>query len=400
MFFYLQLSDKLTLITLIFSFNFLSVKLPRHYLENYWTLLFIYFTFQASLEQEKKDVEQQRDKLYRKLEALKAQGIDISPNMTVIGASQTQQQDQPHFIMEVRKAVSPAADGSGINSAGRKGGTAQMVTSSGQPMAANSVAGGGSSSSSLAGGGVSVVSASNSSASLVNQNLLSATIQTKGEVVEVKQQIPSKLAKLSLAGGNKNREKKNSSVTRPSVTSLQQQAAAAGVGGTQQLLPYKLSESDKKNSTSSLSVVAAASGGTGVSPKGYQKLSSSSFAEDRVGRPTYRGEDTSSHARTGSSPAAMSGRPMSSSNTLPKLSSQPRVVMSTAGSSGSAEASPPPNMTSHGFGGNGGDRSAGAMIGGHHGGPHSHHGHPHQSHHQPMLHRVNYSDTGEEVFFF
>merc|ERR1719419_1830978 len=90
-----------------------------------------------------------------------------------------------------------------------------------------------------------------SSANSVNQNLISATIQTKGEVVEVKQQIPSKLAKLSLAGGNKNREKKLSSVARPSVTSLQQQTQQqtpppSSGGSGQQLLPYKLSESDKK----------------------------------------------------------------------------------------------------------------------------------------------------------
>ncbi len=44
-----------------------------------------YNAFQAALEQEKKDVEEQRNKLYRKLEALSAQGIDIGPNMTVIG---------------------------------------------------------------------------------------------------------------------------------------------------------------------------------------------------------------------------------------------------------------------------------------------------------------------------
>ena len=44
------------------------------------------------------------------------------------------------------------------------------------------------------------------------------------------------------------------------------------------------------------------------SPKsGYQKLSSSSFAEDRVGRAQQRETVQLGHARTGSSPASMIG---------------------------------------------------------------------------------------------
>ena len=39
---------------------------------------------QAALEQERKDVEEQRNKLYRKLEALQAQGFEIGTNMTVV----------------------------------------------------------------------------------------------------------------------------------------------------------------------------------------------------------------------------------------------------------------------------------------------------------------------------
>ena len=64
---------------------------------------------QAALEQERKDVEQQRDKLYRKLEALQAQGFEIGTNMTVIGPHNLQQtnNEQAAFVMEVRKAVSP-----------------------------------------------------------------------------------------------------------------------------------------------------------------------------------------------------------------------------------------------------------------------------------------------------
>eukprot|EP00088_Acartia_fossae_P033899 TRINITY_DN3477_c0_g1_i9.p1 TRINITY_DN3477_c0_g1~~TRINITY_DN3477_c0_g1_i9.p1 ORF type:complete len:1159 (+),score=471.85 TRINITY_DN3477_c0_g1_i9:327-3803(+) len=456
---------------------------------------------QASLEQEKKDVEQQRDKLYRKLEALKAQGIDISPNMTVIGAGQpSSQQPEHHFIMEVRKAVpSPSSStgggggnsGSGSAETARKsggntgGGTGSnspsISSSSSQLLTVNSSSNINSGGASV-GGSLSSASAAstssllmqqaaannggnnsnsgNTAASLVNQNLLSATIQTKGEVVEVKQQIPSKLAKLSLAGGNKNREKKTSSVTRPSVSNLQQQqggGAASGAGGsnnssssssggggggstsggTQQLLPYKLSESEKKISTGNLlpggsNATGGGSSSSGVSPKGYQKLSSSSFAEDRVGRSAYRGggggagshtaggddhhhhHSSSQHARTGSSPAAMSGRPMSS-NTLPKLS-QPRGAMSTTGSAAAAASSSSgggsADMSSPASGSDGGGSSSSSRHHHHHHSSsqqHPHHSssqqqHPHhsssQQQQQPMVHRVNYSDSGEEVFFF
>merc|ERR1719297_453245 len=63
----------------------------------------------AALEQEKRDVEEQRNKLYRKLETLQAQGFEIGTNMTVIGGGHNLQptNNEPAFVMEVRKAVSP-----------------------------------------------------------------------------------------------------------------------------------------------------------------------------------------------------------------------------------------------------------------------------------------------------
>jgi len=162
-----------------------------------------------------------------------------------------------------------------------------------------------------------------------NSHLLSATNESKGEKGEVKQQIPYTLAKLSLAG-SKTKEKKSSSklVERPSISApiitsnhppniasqysqhnqqhhQQQQQQQHHSHQQHQMLPFKLSESDRKNSSSS--------------PKaGYQKLSSNSFAaaEDRVSRTHVRDNEHVSHARTGSSPASMAGRPMS--NTLPK----------------------------------------------------------------------------------
>ena len=66
------------------------------------------------------------------------------------------------------------------------------------------------------------------------------------------------------------------------------------------MLPFKLSENERKQSNSPKS--------------GLQKLSSSSFAEERAGRAAGR-DEAGGHARTGSSPASMLAR---HTNTLPK----------------------------------------------------------------------------------
>jgi hypothetical protein len=313
--------------------------------------------FQAALEQEKKDVEEQRNKLYRKLEALSAQGIDIGPNMTVIGPAAHAPEPQG-FIMEVRKAVSPpGGDAARKTTAAASALSAAGLSASHSQLAALSAA----VNSNTAG----VVKKASDLVGGKNQHLLSATNETKGEMLEVKQQIPSKLAKLSLAGGGKSKEKKSTSGGsgggfRPSISGplqnlpisnhhhqqqqLQQQQQQLQ---QQQLLPFKLSESERKS----------------VSPKtGYVKLSSSSFAEERVGRALGRDDSGGvSHARTGSSPAAMSGRPLASSNTLPKTAAD------------------------------------------HHGGSTSNllrRTDSPDKQQQPLVQRVNYADSGEEVFFF
>ena len=240
---------------------------------------------QSQLEQERKDVEQQRNKLFRKLEALRDQGFEFGTNMTVIGPGHlTSQLSEPSgFVMEVRKAVSP---GSGAES--RK----QTVTSHSSLPHPHTH-------SSLPPPPISNKKASESK----NHHLLSATNESKGDLHEVKQQIPLALAKLSM-GGPKTKEKNRScsKIDKPSIS-----APIPLMGGSGQMLPFKLSESDRKASAAQLTV---------TSPKaGYHKLSSNSFAEERVGRAVGR-EDSHAHSRTGSSPASMSGRPMA--NTLPK----------------------------------------------------------------------------------
>ena len=248
---------------------------------------------QAQMEQERKDVEQQRNKLFRKLEALRDQGFEFGTNMTVIGPPHlsTQQSEPAGFVMEVRKAVSPISGGDA-----RKQTVANHPSLPPHPTDRKP--------SSLPPPQQNLKKGSESK----NHHLLSATNESKGDLHEVKQQIPLALAKLSM-GGPKTKEKNRScsKIEKPSISApIPLMGGGSSSSSSGQMLPFKLSESDRKSSTQQQQL---------PSPKsGYQKLSSNSFAEERVGRSAGREEPT--HSRTGSSPASMSGRPMS--NTLPK----------------------------------------------------------------------------------
>ena len=247
---------------------------------------------QAQMEQERKDVEQQRNKLFRKLEALRDQGFEFGTNMTVIGPPHlsTQQSEPAGFVMEVRKAVSPISGGDA-----RKQTVANHPSLPPHPTDRKP--------SSLPPPQQNLKKGSESK----NHHLLSATNESKGDLHEVKQQIPLALAKLSM-GGPKTKEKNRScsKIEKPSISAPIPLMGGGSSSSSGQMLPFKLSESDRKSSTQQQQL---------PSPKsGYQKLSSNSFAEERVGRSAGREEPT--HSRTGSSPASMSGRPMS--NTLPK----------------------------------------------------------------------------------
>ena len=190
---------------------------------------------QAALEQERKDVEEQRNKLYRKLEALQAQGFEIGPNMAVIGPHMQQPNSEPAFVMEVRKTVSPQGENRKLTSAQSPPASVASVTerkpSQLQPQTSNS--------------------ALKKLSDNKNHHLLSATNESKGEKGEVKQQIPYTLAKLSLAG-SKSREKKSCSklVERPSISAPIITSAHPQPGGPQQMLPFKLSETDRDRSVS------------------------------------------------------------------------------------------------------------------------------------------------------
>ena len=227
----------------------------------------------AALEQEKRDVEEQRNKLYRKLETLQAQGFEIGTNMTVIGPppghSLQQGSSEPAFVMEVRKAVSPP-------------GPSQDTRKNTQSMSQLPPAGAGSDRkpshlpSQVTNSSIKKLSETRAS----NSHLLSATNESKGGGPgpgpgEMKQQIPLALAKLSMAG-SKSKDRKSSSklVERPSISApiitsnhpphlASQFSSSSALQHSQpqqqqqphpqqhhsqqqhQMLPFKLSESDR-----------------------------------------------------------------------------------------------------------------------------------------------------------
>ena len=218
----------------------------------------------AALEQEKRDVEEQRNKLYRKLETLQAQGFEIGTNMTVIGGGHNLQptNNEPAFVMEVRKAVSPPGPDtrkltqSGSVPVGAINENVRKPSHLPPQVSSNS----------------NLKKLSETRAS--NSHLLSATNESKGDKGDsVKQQIPLALAKLSM-GGSKSRDKKSSSkllhgerpsISAPIITSnhppqLQsqyssqlhqqqhppsQQQQQHYAQKSSQMLPFKLSETDR-----------------------------------------------------------------------------------------------------------------------------------------------------------
>ena len=206
---------------------------------------------QAQMEQERKDVEQQRNKLFRKLEALRDQGFEFGTNMTVIGPPHlsTQQSEPAGFVMEVRKAVSPISGGDA-----RKQTVANHPSLPPHPTDRKP--------SSLPPPQQNLKKGSESK----NHHLLSATNESKGDLHEVKQQIPLALAKLSM-GGPKTKEKNRScsKIEKPSISAPIPLMGGGSSSSSGQMLPFKLSESDRKSSTQQQQQLP--------SPKsGYQKL--------------------------------------------------------------------------------------------------------------------------------
>ncbi|XP_040580355.1 uncharacterized protein cyst isoform X2 [Lepeophtheirus salmonis] len=242
---------------------------------------------QVELEREKKDVAEQRDQLYRKLEALKAQGIDFSSNMTILKSDHSN--DNIHsasgYVMNLKvhdaNSSPPVISYNSTNSEDSVG-VNQSPSDLVAPRLPNS-------SSSLG-----------SAHSLSNLNLLSTTNESNRALkdnLEIKQQIPVKLSSKLSTSISKEKSKKSSFIS-----SGGKQSGKSGnsldSSGIHQLLPLKLVESqDKKGSFK-----------CNNSCSSYQKLSDSHLTS------AGSGDHEIFHTRSGSSPVSMS-QPSSSRKT-------------------------------------------------------------------------------------
>jgi len=226
---------------------------------------------QAEIDDGLKDVNEQREQLYRKLEVLQKQGIELGPNSIVRKTDSTILTKSSGHKLEYNEMITPSsspqsisstslslapgsggggsASGSSIRKSSSLTSSSAIMRGAGELAPANSIVTGGSlKKESLA--NLHLMSATNS-----NQNPMKPMLSNQ----EIKQQIPVKLSSLS----KETKTSKKSTVNLASSASLSGGSSSSSKGITnlvakpeavQQLLPFKLSED-----------------GTKVSPKHQQK---------------------------------------------------------------------------------------------------------------------------------
>ncbi|XP_049818180.1 rho guanine nucleotide exchange factor 18 isoform X1 [Aethina tumida] len=208
---------------------------------------------EEQLRAEQKDITQQREQLYRKMEVLTSQGLLISPNTAIPVTGQLEDSSK-----DSSEESSPQSDTSSAASAVSASSLSHSMSTAERRKDPKWAKG---------------------SMSKLPLNLISTTNQQK-VTQPVKQQIPLKLASRLSSGA----------MSTTNVVS----SAVAGGGGTQQMLPLKLSQDEKVRRTST---------------SGYQRLGSDSFSPPSGDTtPTM----SHSHSRTGSSPAMMQASPPNS----------------------------------------------------------------------------------------
>lgn len=353
---------------------------------------------QEQVRVENTDVQQQRENLYQKLEALRGQGILLSPNMTIVSTA---------------PMSSNASSTSAVSPSGGEADSEPMSASSPPPPIPPSgssllpsptpssadigrrktiSAGPSNTSAGLAGAGL--LKRDSSSNLPLPINLLSAKNEQKTGValatnLPIKQQLPMKLAKLAASGGSGSASvalgQSSASSSLSGGGNLHGHATvgspspSSGGGLVQQLLPLRLSESlEHKKSTASPK----------LSTDSFKpKLSSSSFSP-----PASKSEDfVAGHNRTGSSPASiqmLSPRHLQqqqhnqhpyhllSSHPPPKIPEKPASLLLREAARGSPQMPPPPPSSSH---------------------HHHHHQHDRQAPPQPA--KVHDPDTNQEIVF-
>ena len=245
-----------------------------------------------------KDVKDQRDQLYRKLDALRSKGIELAPNMAVLKSDPSvavppsgevvffHADESPEMALKQR---SPSTAPSQQPSSGVRKTSSMSGVSNPTLLQATTVATGG----------------SLKKDSFANLNLMSATNETKQSVVggldkqEIRQQIPVKLSsKLSVSTRGSTStsalssaaDKKKASMMSSAASVSQLPAANKGADGVHQLLPFKLSEAPQSTPPQQQ-----------LSP-GRHKLSSSSFGDASSRLAPFQPPYDTLHQRTGSSP--------------------------------------------------------------------------------------------------
>lgn len=283
------------------------------------------------LRSEQQDVQQQRELLYRKLEALKAQGIILSPTLTVLTTT-----PPTHAVHEEHLAgnVSGSAGDGGQMTQGSPHSSPTSTAAPTRPRTDHKHR--------------------NSTASIANlikrdsnqslpTHLISAANQQKASI-SVKQQLPMKLAKLGSSSSTGSSSSSGgggaSSPNQDRLDHHRSHISPGASGGVQQMLPLKLSQGPNEGKGSRITV-------------GYQRLASPP--------PSLEPSPGPSHQRTGSSPATLQngssavspgapaptatttaqGARATRTNTYPKLTSKPSVPTTRANTTpeGSQEGS-------------------------------------------------------------
>lgn len=234
-----------------------------------------FMKLQEQVRSEQRDITQQREQLYRRMEVLTSQGLLISPNTvlpTVLDQQQQQQQQQGVAIENsssnsTTEDSSPQSDSSGAGGAGAVVGTGVGSTGTQDRRKEKWNTKG--------------ISTATKPSQQLPLNLISATNQQKVSQLPVKQQIPFKLARLSSGGAGGGSVPLGGGQANPPI-------------GSQQMLPLKLSQEERVQRRTST---------------GYQRLGES--RGDSFSPPSGDTTPTGmhSHSRTGSSPAMMQASP-------------------------------------------------------------------------------------------
>jgi len=265
--------------------------------------------YQSEIDRDLKDVKEQREQLYRKLEVLRAQGIELGPNLSILKTDPAvlPSKSSPGEFLQYKETIASTPTLSPNLAPSSGGGSASSIRKS----------------SSLTSSSSAILTASNNiltggslkKESFANLHLMSATNETKAmdKMHEIKQQIPTKLSSLSNLSGKVSKKSvaasSSSALNAAAITttsSASNLSAASNVSGSkgisnlavkpemgQQQFPFKLSEAGDASSK--------------PSPKHQQQQlhsSGSSRYHTQPGQPQYYHQFEQSR-RSGSPPQPM-----------------------------------------------------------------------------------------------